>query len=94
MDFPKLFEKYRRDHQHPVNKLTHAIGIPMIVISLPWVFFQWKMALLLFVVGWIFQFVGHLVEGKKPTFFSNPIYLLVGPVYFLRKLFKGKEQKR
>lgn len=90
MDFSKLLEKYRQDHQHPVNKFTHAIGIPLIVISLPCFFFQWKLALLLFVIGWIFQFVGHLFEGKKPTFFSNPVYLLVGPVYFLRKLFKGK----
>jgi uncharacterized membrane protein YGL010W len=91
MNFSKLIEKYRQDHQHPVNKLTHAIGIPMIVISLPWFFFDWKTALGLFVIGWIFQFVGHWFEGKKPSFFSNPAFLIVGPVYFLRKLF-GKEK--
>lgn len=27
-----FLDRYNRDHQHPVNKLTHAIGIPMIVI--------------------------------------------------------------
>lgn len=90
MDFSKMLEKYHQNHQHPVNKMTHAIGIPSIIISLPCFFFQWKLALLLFVVGWIFQFVGHMFEGKKPTFFSNPVYLLVGPIYFLRKLIKGK----
>jgi uncharacterized membrane protein YGL010W len=91
MNFSKLIEKYRQDHQHPVNKLTHAIGIPMIVISLPWFFFDWKTALGLFVIGWIFQFVGHWFEGKKPSFFSNPAFLIVGPVYFLRKLFRKEK---
>ncbi|MBA4494495.1 Mpo1-like protein [Paenactinomyces guangxiensis] len=87
MDFSRMLEKYRQDHQHPVNKLTHAIGIPLIIISLPWFFFNWKTALILFVLGWAFQFVGHWFEGKKPSFFSNPTFLIVGPVYFLRKLF-------
>lgn len=88
MDFSQLLEKYRRDHQHPVNKFTHAIGIPLIIISLPWFFFNWKTALFLFVLGWVFQFVGHWFEGKKPSFFSNPAFLIVGPIYFLKKLFK------
>ncbi|HEX5033969.1 MAG TPA: Mpo1-like protein, partial [bacterium] len=49
----------------------------------------WKVALILFVVGWIFQFVGHAVEGKPPAFFSNPAYLLIGPIWLLKKLKKG-----
>ncbi|HKY63324.1 MAG TPA: DUF962 domain-containing protein [bacterium] len=64
----------------------HAIGIPMIVVSLPCFFFNWKVALILFVVGWIFQFVGHAVEGKPPAFFSNPVYLLVGPMWLVKKI--------
>jgi uncharacterized membrane protein YGL010W len=88
VQFSQLLEKYRRDHQHPVNKFTHAIGIPLIIISLPWFFFNWKTALFLFVLGWVFQFIGHWFEGKKPSFFSNPAFLIVGPIYFLKKLFK------
>ncbi len=34
--------------------------------------------LALFVVGWIFQFVGHFFEGKPPEFFKDPRFLLVG----------------
>lgn len=83
-----MLEKYRRDHQHPVNRGTHAIGIPMIIISLPLFFFHWEWALGLFVAGWVFQLIGHAFEGKKPTFFSNPLYLFVGPYYFLRKLLR------
>ncbi|HEY0431423.1 MAG TPA: DUF962 domain-containing protein [Pyrinomonadaceae bacterium] len=81
-----FIENYKAKHQHPLNKLTHSIGIPLIVISLPWFFFNWRWALALFVVGWILQFVGHFVEGNQPAFFRNPIYLLVGPWWLLRRL--------
>lgn len=83
MDF---IEEYKRTHTHPMNKLTHSIGIPMIVISLPLAFVNWPLALGLFVVGWILQFIGHAFEGKPPAFFKNPIYLLVGPIWWVRKM--------
>ena len=76
---------YKAKHQHPLNRLTHSIGIPMIVISLPLFFFNWRWALLLFVIGWILQFVGHAIEGNQPAFFRNPVYLLVGPLWLLRR---------
>ena len=40
-----------------------------------------------FVVAWIFQFIGHRVEGKKPSFFEDVQYLWVGPLFVLSKLF-------
>ncbi len=80
-----FIENYKAKHRHPVNKLSHSIGIPMIVISLPLFLFNWRWALVLFVVGWILQFVGHLVEGNRPAFFSNPMYLLVGPWWLARR---------
>lgn len=81
-----FMENYKEKHQHPLNKLSHSIGIPMIVISLPLFFFSWKWALALFVVGWIFQFVGHAIEGNQPAFFKNPMYLLVGPMWLVRRV--------
>jgi uncharacterized membrane protein YGL010W len=33
----------------------------------------WKTSLLLFVAAWIGQFIGHRIEGKKPSFFSRPL---------------------
>ena len=83
MDF---LEEYKRTHTHPMNRLTHSIGIPMIVVSLGAVFINWKIGLGLFVVGWILQFIGHAYEGKPPAFFKNPIYLIVGPWWWLRKM--------
>jgi uncharacterized membrane protein YGL010W len=40
-----------------------------------------------FVVSWIFQFIGHKIEGKKPSFLEDLQYLLVGPLFVLSKLF-------
>lgn len=42
----------------------------------------------IFVVGWIFQYVGHLVyEKKSPAFYKNFVHLLVGPLWILAKAF-------
>lgn len=87
MDF---LETYKKSHTHPMNHLTHFVGIPTVVSSLVVVFFNWRLALGLFVVGWIFQFVGHAFEGKPPAFFSDPRFLLVGPVWWAKKLFGKK----
>ena len=42
----------------------------------------------IFVVAWIFQFIGHHLEGKKPSFFEDLQYLLVGPLFVLSKAFE------
>ena len=80
-----FLSNYKAKHQHPLNRLSHSIGIPMIVVSLPLFFFNWRWALALFIVGWILQFVGHAIEGNQPAFFRNPIYLLVGPLWLVRR---------
>ena len=78
-----LQENYRRDHTHPMNKATHMVGIPMIVISVPALFVSPWIALALFVVGWIFQFIGHAFEGNQPSFFRDPRFLLIGPMFIV-----------
>ena len=80
-----FMENYKAKHQHPLNRLTHNIGIPLIVVSLPLFFFNWRWALAMFVAGWILQFVGHAIEGNRPAFFRNPVYLLVGPLWLIRR---------
>lgn len=78
-------DKYKSRHRHPLNRLSHSIGIPMIVVSLPLFFFSWRWALVLFAIGWVFQIIGHAIEGNQPAFFGNPLYLLVGPWWLLRR---------
>ncbi len=45
-------------------------------------------AVAIFVVAWIFQFVGHKIEGKKPSFFDDVQFLLIGPAWVFQKLFR------
>ncbi|MCA9182758.1 MAG: DUF962 domain-containing protein [Planctomycetales bacterium] len=48
----------------------------------------WPLALVVFVVAWIGQFIGHKIEGKKPAFFEDLQYLLIGPLWVLDALGK------
>jgi uncharacterized membrane protein YGL010W len=84
-----LVNTYKSKHRHPLNRLSHAIGIPLIVLSLPTFFFYWRWALIMFITGWFLQFVGHLIEGNQPAFFQNPVFLLVGPWWLLRRVAEG-----
>ncbi|MBK6579944.1 MAG: DUF962 domain-containing protein [Sandaracinaceae bacterium] len=79
-------KQYKADHQHPMNKATHMVGIPMIIISLPLMFFAPPIGIGLFVLGWIFQFIGHAFEGKAPSFFRDPTFLLVGATWYGKRL--------
>jgi uncharacterized membrane protein YGL010W len=41
-----------------------------------------------FVIAWIVQFIGHKIEGKRPSFLTDVVYLLVGPMWTLNKLYR------
>lgn len=56
--------------------LVHAMGEHILIISGA-----------IFVGAWIAQFVGHRMEGRKPSFFEDLQYLWVGPIFVLSKLF-------
>lgn len=86
MNLEQWLEQYRRDHTHPINRATHAVGIPMIVIALPAILLSPWLAAGLFVLGWVLQFIGHAFEGKAPSFFRNPRFLLIGPLWWFKKL--------
>jgi uncharacterized membrane protein YGL010W len=40
-------------------------------------------AVIVFVLAWIGQFIGHVIEGKKPSFFEDVKFLMVGPAWLL-----------
>lgn len=50
--------------------------------------YVWQICLLVFVVAWIGQFIGHKIEGKKPSFFDDLRFLLIGPLYVLGFLYR------
>jgi len=45
-------------------------------------------SILIFVVAWIGQFVGHKIEGQKPSFFEDLQFLMIGPAWLLQFLYK------
>ena len=46
------------------------------------------LSIAIFVVAWIGQFVGHKIEGKKPSFFDDLRFLLIGPLFVLGFLYR------
>jgi uncharacterized membrane protein YGL010W len=84
--------QYALSHQHPINRLCHTIGIPLIAVSIvlllaaPLVTNLWLVALALFVIGWVLQFIGHGFEGKPPEFFRDWRFLLVGLRWWAAKM--------
>jgi len=47
-------------------------------------------SIVVFVVSWIFQFIGHKIEGKKPSFLKDLLFLLIGPLWVVKALFQLK----
>ncbi len=82
----EYMDLYQQQHTKPGTRLTHFIGIPMIVASLPVAVARPKLGAALFAGGWALQFLGHRIEGNRPAFFGDPLYLLVGPLWVAREV--------
>jgi uncharacterized membrane protein YGL010W len=87
-EWSHLMERYQADHKNPVNQACHSIGIPMIAGSIPLAatIIGLPLAVPMFTVGWGFQFVGHAFEGKKPSFVEDKRQLLVGLLWWAKKM--------
>lgn len=55
--------------------------------SLPWPL--WWSCVAIFVVAWIGQFIGHAVEGRRPSFFKDLQFLLIGPLWLLAFVYRA-----
>ena len=42
----------------------------------------------IFAVSWVFQFIGHNIEGKKPSFLQDIQFLLIGPAWLMHFILK------
>jgi uncharacterized membrane protein YGL010W len=54
--------------------------------TLPWPL--WASCAVLFIVAWIGQFIGHAIEGRRPSFFKDLQFLLIGPLWLLADLYR------
>jgi uncharacterized membrane protein YGL010W len=57
--------------------VVHAMGEQRLYICLA-----------IFVGAWVMQFIGHKIEGKKPSFFEDVQYLWIGPLFVLQPLMR------
>src|SRR5436853_581284 len=88
-----LYSHYDGAHNHPVNRALHLIAIPVGFSSLIVVWFHWLIALLLIPTAFALAWLGHLIEGNKPAFLTNPAHVLVAPVWMARKVFGLSHKK-
>ncbi len=63
--------------------LQGIVYLKMITIPL------WASSLTIFVLAWIGQFVGHHIEGKKPSFLKDLQFLLIGPAWILGFIYRS-----
>lgn len=69
-------------------------GIVLLMLALiAWLadavtFPAWKLFAGIFIVAWIGQFIGHEIEGRKPSFFKDVQFLLIGPAWLLADLYR------
>ena len=78
--------------------LSRRLAVGMLLIAFIFLFLNfliekslgetWKVALTVFVLAWIGQFIGHKIEGKKPSFFKDMQFLLIGPMWLLSFIYK------
>ena len=82
------------------NRLSRPIGLGMLAVfffmgclcrlleqrlGLPGLL---RLAIAVFMAAWVAQFIGHKIEGKKPSFLTDLTYLLIGPVWVLSKFYR------
>ncbi len=73
--------------------LPIAVGMLVVLAAMVYPLFVlggnvWVVAGAVFVVAWIGQFIGHAIEGRKPSFFEDVKFLLVGPAWLLSDLYR------
>ena len=59
------------------------IYLGLVVLLKPYII---EISILLFAFGWILQFLGHFIEGKRPSFLEDLRYFLIGPLFVAQKV--------
>ena len=78
--------------------LSYKIAIGMFIFSLTILYLSyfidkssielWKLSFLVFILSWTGQFIGHKIEGKKPSFFKDIQFLFIGPAWLLGFIYR------
>lgn len=81
---------------YAVLSIPLAIGLAifsiLVLLALNWMsglnVALWKQCVAIFAAAWIVQFIGHEIEGKKPSFFKDVQFLMIGPMWLMSFLYK------
>ena len=74
-----------------------SIGLTLFAVSCCWIISTinqtiampvWQISIIGFVILWIFQFIGHYIEGAKPSFFKDIQFLLIGPAWLMGFIYR------
>jgi uncharacterized membrane protein YGL010W len=60
-----------------IDRVQHLALVPL-----------WAVCTVLFLAAWIGQFVGHAIEGKRPSFLKDVEFLMIGPLWLLAALYE------
>ena len=81
-------------------RLSHALGVAMLIVFVALglvteILYRQigphdllMLAIAVFVLAWVGQFIGHKIEGRKPSFFTDLAYLLIGPAWLTGKVMR------
>jgi hypothetical protein len=90
-----FYSHYDKAHNHPVNRALHMLAIPVGFSSLFVVWFHPIIGVLLIPAAFALAWIGHFIEGNKPAFLTNPVHVLVAPLWLVRKLLgRGPEKDK
>jgi uncharacterized membrane protein YGL010W len=62
------------------------LAMTYLLAQLPWPL--WLTSIVIFVIAWTGQFIGHAMEGKRPSFFKDLQFLLIGPLWLLAAAYR------
>ena len=60
-----------------ISQLDRLTGVPL-----------WSICALLFVLAWLGQFIGHAIEGKRPSFLKDVQFLMIGPLWLIADVYR------
>jgi uncharacterized membrane protein YGL010W len=73
-----------------------AVGAALFLVALAGVVYWldtlawplWAICLALFAVAWVGQFIGHAIEGARPSFFKDVLFLMIGPLWLISFVYR------
>ena len=67
-----------------------TMGVLGLQLLVPFGVPLWASSLAIFVLAWVGQFIGHKIEGKKPSFFEDLQFLMIGPLWLLGHIYRER----